>query len=340
MDRRKAARVKSRMNRASERPARVFLVACLALLLSVVLAGCSGGDLSVNGVTIPRSALEAEVERRAAVAGAKNPGETKGDRGERLRAETERQVATELLRAELMRQEARRLRIELPPDEVTRRFEAEKAQIGEERFLKDLADQGMGEAEYRRKLEEQALVDAIAAEVTKGESATPEEAESFYLTNKDLFARALMVKAAHILLDSRSQAEMIAEEAKHGREFAELAMSFSRDDATRALGGDMGWLEQGTREPAMEAELFSLEPGRVSGVVEAADGFHVIKVLDRREGGTPSFEEVRGRAVEMLTARKKDAVFSDWLRTAYANARVTTGGVGEWDPRLGMVVRP
>jgi hypothetical protein len=41
---------------------------------------------------------------------------------------------------------------------------------------------------------------------------------------------------------------------------------------------------------------------------------------------------------KVLQSRRKDEVFSDWLRTVYANARVNAGSVGSWDPRLGMVV--
>lgn len=326
----------ARTARKSPGAAALFLL-CLTLALGLLSAGCSGG-LSVNGVAVSRSGLKAEVERRLSVIRKKRPAEMKGARGERLKAETERQVATELLRAELMRQQAEKLGVKLPPDEVNRKLDSERARLGEDRFRKDLADQGLGEYEYRQKLEERALVDAIGAEVTKNIVATPEEAESYYLTHRDRFSRSLMVRAAHVLLDSRGQAEMIAEEAKRGRDFSELAMTFSRDDASRPLGGDLGWIEQGTREPALEAVAFSMSPGQVSGAVKASDGFHVIKVLDRREGSAPSFEEIRGRAIEMVTGNKKDEAFSDWLRSAYANAKVDTGGIGEWDPRLGVVV--
>lgn len=316
----------------------------LALLLAVVVvmpavagAGCSGG-YSVNGVAVSRSDIRSEVNRRLEVIRKKSPAELAGARGDRLRAETERQVATERLRAELMKQRAEKMRVRLPADEARRRLEAERARRGDERFRRELAEQGLTEALYAGRLEEKALVDAIAARVTLGITVTLDEAESFYLTHKDLFSRALMIRASHILLDSAGQADIIAEEAKRGRDFAELARTFSKDDLSRGAGGDLGWIENGTREPAFEEAAFALRPGEVSGAVRASDGFHVIKVTDRREAGTPSFEDVRDRAVEVLTGRKKEEAFSDWLRSAYANAHVRAGGAGEWDARLGMVV--
>jgi hypothetical protein len=42
--------------------------------------------------------------------------------------------------------------------------------------------------------------------------------------------------------------------------------------------------------------------------------------------------------MKVLLSRRKDETFSDWLRTVYANAEVKADGVGQWDPRLGMVV--
>jgi foldase protein PrsA len=316
--------------------------AMLCLLLAILVgaaAGCGAGTFTVNGRSIPKSVFDFEVNRRLAVTRKNNPAELRGKRGAALRAETRRQVATEMVKAELMRQQAARLGVALPADEVNRRVAEEQQKLGADQFEKHLKEQGLTLEQYKKTIAEQALVDALGKKVSEGVSVTPDEAESFYLTNKDLFSRDVMVHAAHILTDTESQADLAAAEAKRGEEFATLAKLFSKDETTRLNGGDLGWIEKGTREPAFDQAAFSLQPGQVSGVVRASDGFHVIKVFDRTEASTPSFSEVAGQAIDMLTNRKKDDVFSDWLRTVYANARVDVGGTGKWDPRLGIVVR-
>jgi foldase protein PrsA len=146
-----------------------------------------------------------------------------------------------------------------------------------------------------------------------------------------------MVHAAHILVDTQGEAESVLDQVTHGVDFAQVAKSVSRDTATRAAGGDLGWIEQGTMDPAFEAAAFALKSGQVSGVVSASDGFHVIKVLERREASTPAFQDIWREAMNKLEARKKAEYFGDWLRTIYANAQVNTGGLGTWDPRLGLV---
>jgi foldase protein PrsA len=309
-------------------------VACVALI-----GGCRSEVIVVNSKRIPVLEFRAEVERRLAVIGKKNAKELAGEQGERLRAETERQVATDLIKAELMREQALKLGVELPADEVNRRVAEESERLGSEEFEKKLKSQGLTLEQYKKTVEEKALVDELGKKVSEEVNVSADEAESYYLTHKDLFGQNLMVHAQHILLDNQSKAEVVDNDAKRGADFATLAKSFSSDVATASNGGDLGWIESGTLEPALEQAVFALQPGQVSGVIKASDGFHVVKVLERREASMPAFSDVAGRAIEMLTNSKKEEVFSDWLRTTYANARVDPDGIGRWDPRLGIVVQ-
>jgi foldase protein PrsA len=315
------------------------MLCCLLVIATAIVAGCGGSDFTVNGRDVGKADFNIEVQRRIAVIRKNNPNELKGARGDRLRAETGRQVATEFVKAEIMRQQAAKLGVKLAADEVNRRVLEEQQKVGTDQFEKSLKEQGVTLDQYKKTLEEQALVDKLGKKVSEGVSVTPDEAESFYLTNKDLFSQALMVHAAHILTDSESQADVAAADAKRGEDFAKLAQLFSKDEATRLNSGDLGWIEKGTREPSFDQAAFALQPGQVSGVVKASDGFHVIKVFERREASTPPFSDVAGEATNMLTNRKKEEVFSDWLRTVYANARVDVGGIGKWDPRLGIIVQ-
>ena len=310
-----------------------------AAIFLAALLGCSGNIITVNGEGISRSEFKKEVERRLLLVRREDPDELKGKRGVKLREETERQVATELIKALLMAQQARKLRVSVPVDEVNRRLEEERRKRGSEEFDREMKKQGLSEADYRKVLENQALVDGLGNKICGEVTVTPDEAESFYLTHKDLFTHSAMVRAAHILLDTRGQAEVVAEEAAKGTDFATLARNLSRDQATRSNGGELGWIESGTMDPAFERAAFSLKSGQVSGVVRASDGYHVIKVLERREAYLPPFNDVKGEAIRMLESREKEEKFSDWLRTVYANAEVAMqASLGRWDPRLGMVV--
>jgi foldase protein PrsA len=307
-----------------------------------MLAGCGGPDnaITVNGSIVRVEDLDDEVSRRISIIEKKNPEELEGEKAGKVLDETRRQVATEFIKAELMRQQAKELSVEVTEGDVDQLLEAERARKGSDRFEQELSDQGFTLEGYREKMREQALVEKLGHEVCRDVKVGADEVESFYLTNKGLFSHTNMVHLAHILLETEGRAKMVAEEARAGADFSKLAGQHSLDDATKRNGGDLGWIEQGTMDPALERAAFALESGEVSGAVEASDGFHIIKVLERRDAHEPPFEEVKNEAARMLESGKKEEVFSDWLRTVYANAEVLIpGSLGDWDPALGIVVK-
>ena len=315
-------------------------IIAIALLWAVAAVGCLGGArLKVNGRGISNEDFSREVERRILIIQKNNPKELEGEKGRRLTAETERQVATELIRDELMEGQAEKLGVKVTDADVAGLTEAEQASQGSEKFDEELKAQGISLEEYKSRLRARLLVDALGEKVCEDVTVTADEAESFYLTNKGLFSHTTMIHAAHILMDTEGEAKIVAERIKGGEEFGGLARSFSNDDATSKNDGDLGWIEQGTMDPAFEEVAFSLKSGQTSGIVKASDGYHIIKVLERREAYIPPYSDVTGEVASTLESRKKEEKFTDWLRTVYANARIEIpGDLGKWDLILGMVV--
>ncbi len=116
--------------------------------------------------------------------------------------------------------------------------------------------------------------------------------------------KAEQIHAAHILLSTKADADKVLAQVKAGKDFGALAKQFSKDEATRDNGGDLGWFPKGIMPPEFEAAAFQLQPGQVSGVVTTALGFHIIKVLERAAS--------RDLAPELLQNQKQQA-FLAWL---------------------------
>jgi peptidyl-prolyl cis-trans isomerase SurA len=55
----------------------------------------------------------------------------------------------------------------------------------------------------------------------------------------------------------------------------DVAARFSDDPQNRDHCGDLGWVEPGMLQPAIEQAVFALEPGQCTGVLESDYGFHV-----------------------------------------------------------------
>jgi hypothetical protein len=83
-------------------------------------------------------------------------------------------------------------------------------------------------------------------------------------------------------------------------DFAVLAAD-SDDAASKANGGDMGWVPPSDLPPEIaQAVTARRGPGLVDRPIEAADGWHVIEVLDRHDAHPPSFDSLRERIAANL----------------------------------------
>ncbi len=134
----------------------------------------------------------------------------------------------------------------------------------------------------------------------------PEEVE---LTEEQIQERMVAfpekqeVRASHILLtlddeNAQQKGEDILEQLRAGADFAELAREHTKDEATVANGGDVGFFGRGAMVPQFEAAAFSLEPGELSDLVATQYGFHIIKVTDVRRVDSRGLAEAELRQEE------------------------------------------
>lgn len=93
---------------------------------------------------------------------------------------------------------------------------------------------------------------------------------------------------------AKARAEALVQRLRKGEAFARLAADFSQDAATAKQGGDLGWLDRGVLNKAVEDALFALQPGAVSEPVQAVDGFHILMLNEVQPAHSKGFEEVRG----------------------------------------------
>jgi len=121
------------------------------------------------------------------------------------------------------------------------------------------------------------------------------------------------------IAEIRQKAEDVLKKAKSGANFEDLAKKYSEDDATKAKGGDLGWIVEKQTVPEFEQAAFSVPKGSVSDLVKTQYGFHIIKVLDRETAHTKPFEEVRSTVVPILTDQKA-AEQADNISTQMAGA--------------------
>ncbi len=133
-----------------------------------------------------------------------------------------------------------------------------------------------------------------------------DEINRYYEDNVARFKREKQVRAQHILLlvkpdapqaevdNIRAQARKILDEAKKGKNFAELAKKYSQDEATAKKGGELGFFSSKQMDKSFSEAAFALQPGEISELVRTPYGFHIIKSEEITEARTAPIDEVRG----------------------------------------------
>ena len=126
-----------------------------------------------------------------------------------------------------------------------------------------------------------------------------EDQQSRFITPESRLASHILIQADSQSGDAdvetaREQAEDLAERAKAGEDFAELAREFSQDSGSAADGGDLGWVEPGFMVQAFEDGLYELALDRpISQPIQSGFGWHVIYLREIRPAEGMTFTEAR-----------------------------------------------
>lgn len=160
----------------------------------------------------------------------------------------------------------------------------------DDEFAEDLAKNGLDVAAFEAAMARELKVDAILEKVAaRAADVSDVDVELYYLCHPDQFRRPETRAARHILLtinesypeNTRAKsmeriAAIAARLAKDPDRFAEQALKHS-ECPTALQGGVLGDLPRGTLYPELDAALFSLQAGDISGIVESPLGFHLLR---------------------------------------------------------------
>ncbi|HUJ16182.1 MAG TPA: peptidylprolyl isomerase [Thermoanaerobaculia bacterium] len=191
--------------------------------------------------------------------------------------------AEQLVRMKLLEQEAKRLGLENDP-----------------KIAGQLAAQRMD-----------LLADAAASKLTP----QPSEAaiQKYYDENK---GRLESVDVSHILIayagggiparggapappetEAMNKALKIYDELRKGADFATAAKQYSDDVASAQRGGELGPVGRGMLPPELEARVFEIPAGQISGPIPSPYGIHIFKVNSR---GAAPLATIRAALVQRL----------------------------------------
>lgn len=144
-------------------------------------------------------------------------------------------------------------------------------------------------------------------------SVDESQIETYYQTNLAKYATAGEDRLAHIQLTTEEEAQAVSQALKNGADFTQLAQEKSQDKGSASQGGDLGWAKSGTFPPAFETASKNLKVGEISEVVKVDNAFHIIKLLDRKEGGTIPLAQIKSQIAETI---RNELLHNEYSSTA------------------------
>lgn len=231
------------------------------------------------------------------------------------------QAVEQLILEKLVGREAAKQNIVVTEADIDAELDKIKADYADEAtFLSMLEMYGYTLDKLKDQLESQILLTKL---IEPEIEVTDEEMQEYYDANQAQFVTTPgEVKASHILVDTKEEADSLLAELKAGADFAELAKEHSKDPGSAEQGGDLGFFGRGEMVPAFENAAFALEIGELSEVVESDYGFHIIKVTDKKEEVVKPFEESKEEVRELLFRQKVQERSSSYLEELKTAAKI------------------
>ena len=152
---------------------------------------------------------------------------------------------------------------------------------------------------------------------------TEDDVKTFYKEHPEEAKTPDEVRASHILLKTKEEAEMIKKKLKEGSKFEDLAKKYSLDHGSKETGGDLGLFSKGMMVPEFEEAAFKLKVGEVSDIVQTQFGFHIIKIKERKEGKIKNYDEVKKDLENSLINKKRKDRFDTLVAELKAKGKIT-----------------
>lgn len=194
------------------------------------------------------------------------------------------------------------------------------------------------------------LLSVLDREVRSGVMVAESDMKRYFQEHRDRFALSEEYTLSQILIrprspddtaDAKEKVREVMARLKQGESFEDLALRFS-DGPNASHGGHLGLVRQGELLPGIEQAIAHLMPGGISDVIETSDGFHIVKLEDKRPKQFRPYEEVRDEIQRLVFQQKNEDVFQAWLaelkNKAYIEIKFESALSGS--PTTGPVPRP
>lgn len=251
---------------------------------------------------------------------------------EKLVADREKDVLRDLIDQELLLERGKDLGITADTEVIKKLDDMRKDMKLDsmEELEKAAQSQGVSFEDFKQNLRNQIITQqVIGKEVGSRLIIDKGEEQKFYEEHKNDMAQPETIRLSEILVSTeakpndptdeaqrlktaQAKADDLLAQIRQGAKFEDVAKKNS-DGPTAAQGGDLGEFKHGTLAQQIEEKTFAMKPGDVSDVIQAKQGFIILKVTEHHNAGVPAFSEVEPRIQDALYMKKLQPALREYL---------------------------
>jgi len=189
-------------------------------------------------------------------------------------------------------------------------------------FTQALMAEGYSVDDYKRTLVDQLKIIKLVARTVKSKIVIDEqEIKDYYKENKDSFAAQDEVRVANIFFPAeKGNMDKALENAKAARAQVMAGTSFEEMAATctgkpeAAKTCVLGTFAKGELSKEVDEVIFKMSAGEVSQPVKVANGYQLLKAMERSTSSAKTIDEVKPQIIERLNTKKGEAIFAQWIQ--------------------------
>jgi peptidyl-prolyl cis-trans isomerase C len=225
-----------------------------------------------------------------------------------FKGEDKKKLLENIIDRDLLTQEARRLKIDKIPEV--------------EQKVEDLASNIL-------------IQELINREINLKIVITDEEAKKYYDANLDEFKIPEKIKARQILIKvdasatpedaakKEAKAKELLEKVKSGGDFEAIAKENSDDPRTKPKGGDLGFITKGRMSAEFDKVASETKAGEIGTLVKDQEGFHIIKVDEKKEAQLQGLDSVKVKITTKLKRDKQKEKVEQLLADLKSKSKIT-----------------
>jgi peptidyl-prolyl cis-trans isomerase C len=293
-----------------------------------------GKVASVNGTAISQE----QFDRAWAPYKQQIDAQPKGTVSNEQLTQVKTRVLDTLIATELLTQESQKSGVAVNETEVNKAYDEQKAQFKTDaEFQAALKQYNFTEAGFKKQIKQQiGIQQFIVKKFAQNTTISDEEVKKYYDDNPDKFKQDAQVKVSHIMIMISSDADQAKKDeakkkigealkrVKAGEDFAVVAKEVSEDTGSKDGGGDLDYLSKGQTPQAFEDAAFALKQGEISDIVETPNGFHIIKVTDKKDAKTITYDESKEEVRSALKSNKINSDINKYLAELKKTAKIET----------------